>query len=260
LGAITFQQGADDYLDDDVSGKGLMADHSAPVDGKAYTALEHAWDEGFGYFGAAINYSAYTDAEIKAGDSLDIDGDALVDLKTEKNWGHSVNAAKRDVGAVVATDFTSDAWAGFYDGRKLIDSIDGELSADEMTELQGHRNKAITAWENAVAATVIHYINDTLQDMNKFGTSDYSFSTHAKHWGELKGFALGLQFNPRSPMSDADFATFHGLVGDAPVLSTASQSDIDAYIADLVSARTLMGTAYSFDTDNLGDGAGENGW
>jgi hypothetical protein len=260
LGAITFQQGADDYLDDDVAEKGLNSDHTATVEDKAYTALEHSWDEGFGYFGAAQNYSSYTDVEISDGDSIDLDGDGLVDLKSEKNWGNSVNAGKRDKGAVAVTDFTADAWSGFYDGRKLIDSIEGELNAEDMTALQGHRDQAIMAWENAIAATVIHYINDTLQDMNKFGTSDYSFSTHAKHWGELKGFALGFQFNPRSPMSDADFATFHGLLGDAPVLEASSQADIDAYVADLITARDLMGSAYSFDVANLGDGDGENGW
>ena len=33
--------------------------------GDGDTALEHAWDEGFGYFGAAINYGAYTDQELR---------------------------------------------------------------------------------------------------------------------------------------------------------------------------------------------------
>jgi hypothetical protein len=51
--AIGFSQGADDYTDDDTEGKGLMATHSEAADGKAYTALEHAWDEAFGYFGAS---------------------------------------------------------------------------------------------------------------------------------------------------------------------------------------------------------------
>ena len=64
LGAITFSQGADDYLDNDVEGKGLLADNTALVEGKPYTALAHQWDEGYGYFGAARNYNDYTDDEI----------------------------------------------------------------------------------------------------------------------------------------------------------------------------------------------------
>ena len=50
LGAVAFSQGADDYLDDDVAGKGLLVFGYIPAEGKKYSALEHAWDEGFGYF------------------------------------------------------------------------------------------------------------------------------------------------------------------------------------------------------------------
>ena len=38
----------------------------AAGDGKAYSALEHAWDEGFGYFGANRLYGGMTAADIKA--------------------------------------------------------------------------------------------------------------------------------------------------------------------------------------------------
>jgi hypothetical protein len=260
LGALTFSQGADDYLDDDTEGKGLLSGNAeAAGDGKPYSDLEHAWDEGYGYFGGARDYVLYSDEDISDGISLDTDGDGKKDLKTEKNWGNSVNAGKRDNGAVAATDFTADAWAGFRNGRALIASVDGELDATQLDELRGHRDQAVQAWEKAVAATVVHYINDTLQDMAKFGTADYSFETHAKHWGEMKGFALGFQFNRNSPMM-AHFADFHSLVGDAPTLSSASDEDIAAYNAALIEARGLLGTAYSFDAANLGDDGGENGW
>ena len=70
---------------------------------------------------------------------------------------------------------------------------------------------------------MVHYINDTLQDMADFDTADYSFSSHAKHWSELKGFALGFQFNPRSPMSAEDFDVLHALIGMSPVLEDAGE-------------------------------------
>ncbi|MEC7984615.1 MAG: DUF4856 domain-containing protein [Myxococcota bacterium] len=260
LGAITFSQGADDYLDDDTDGKGLLASHIQAED-KTYTPVEHAWDEGFGYFGAARNYIDYTDEQIAGGESIDIDGDGLVDLKSEKNWGNCVNAAKRDKGAVVATDFTTQAWEGFAGGRQFLHETRGtELTDDQIDTLKDYRNEAVSAWEMAVSATVVHYINDVLQDMGKFGTADYSFSNHAKHWGEMKGFALGLQFNPHSPLSDEDFETFHSLVGDAPALSDDGDAQIEAYRANLIEARSILGTSYEFDADNLGDDGGENGW
>ena len=255
-GAVAFSQGTDDYLDDDEPGKGLLSDHTANDDGKNYTPLEHQWDEGFGYFGATRDYYDLSDDQIADIGTSDYDGDGLIDLKYEVCWGHSVNAAKRDRGAVVGTDFTKQAWEAFAQGRMLIAENYGGLSDDQFAELQGHRDQAVAAWENAIASTVVHYINDTLQDMGDYGTPDYSFNDHAKHWGELKGFALVMQFNPRSPMSDGDFEVFHGLVGTAPVVAGLD----DDYADDLRTARALLGTAYGFDEANLGDDDGENGW
>jgi hypothetical protein len=260
LGAIGISQGADDYLDDDTAGKGLLAAHSTQDDEDNFSPLEHAWDEGFGYFGASRDYATRSFDEIADDHYVDFDGDMAIDLKSEYDFGNSQNAAKRDRGAVVASSFTADAFNGFHAGRTLLASIEGELTDAELDELRGHRDQALGAWEGAVAATVVHYINDTLQDMGKFGTEDYSFTSHAKHWGELKGFALGFQFNPHSVMSDADFETFHDLVGTAPVLPSHPQADIDAYHADLLEARELMGSAYGFAPENLGDDNGENGW
>jgi hypothetical protein len=251
--AVAFSQGADDYMDDDVEGKGLLADHISPAkEGATYTALEHAWDEGFGYFGAARAYGRWTDEENKAAAAgYDTDGNGLIDLKSEVNWGHSVNAAKRDLGANAATDFTADAWEGFTLGRQLLaDTAGSALTSAEFAELQGYRDLAIGAWEKAISSTVVHYINDVLQDLN---ATEMDAAGLAKHWSELKGFALAFQFNPNSPMSDADFAQLHSLLGTGPSLDAS-------YQADLLTARGLLRDAYSFDNSNMGDDNGEGGW
>ena len=260
-GGIAFSQATDDYLDDDVEGKGLLQDHVELEEGKEYTALEHSWDEAFGYFGAARSYGDWTDADVKEFGYADVDGDGYVDLTSEYNWGHSVNASKRDVGSVSGTDFSADAFDSFVSGRALLAETAGsELSDDDFATLQGHRDAAVQAWENAIASTVVHYINDTLGDMGRVGTDEYSFDDHAKHWSELKGFALTLQFNPRSPLSDDDFEALHDAIGTAPVLSDASTEALDDYAAQLLGARALLGDAYGFDASDLGDERGENGW
>ncbi|MBD89353.1 MAG: DUF4856 domain-containing protein [Deltaproteobacteria bacterium] len=257
--SITFHQGADDYLDDDVDGKGLKASNILE-DGAAYTGLAHAWDEGFGYFGSAKNYADYTDEEIaKKGGKADwqgyhdTNGDGLIQLKDEYNWGGCVNAAKRDRGSqeTAKTDFTGDIFTALVAGRHLIATAGGDLSDDQMAELKGYRDTVVWGWEKAFAATAVHYINDTLGDMAKFGTEEYSFATHAKHWGELKGFALGFQFSPHSPLSDADFADFHAKVGDAPVLEDAGDDAIAAYKTALEEAAAILGEAYGFADENV---------
>ena len=260
-GSVAYSQGADDYLDDDTDGKGLRSDHTTLADGEPYTELEHQWDEGFGYFGAARDYGDWTDDEIADLGSDDRDGDGFVDLITEVNWGHSQNAAKRDRGATAATDYTAQAWRGFYEGRLLLAETAGRaLTADEFTTLQGHRDAALDAWERAIASTVVHYINETLMDMGAIGTDAYDFGAHAKHWSELKGFALSLQFNRRSPLASTDFALLHDHIGTRPVSPGASNTERADAAADLRAARALLGAAYGFDAENLGDDDGENGW
>jgi len=261
-GAIAFSQGADDYLDDDEPGKGLLSDHSATEEGKPYTTLERAWDEGFGYFGPAREYPLMTDEQIAQDEWFDSNGDGAGDLFSEVCWGHSINAAKRDLDSSSAApnDFTAQAWSGFYEGRLLLAETRGPLSPDELETLKGHRDTALDAWEKAIAATMVVYINDVIRDMGTFDTADYDFGSHATHWSELKGFALSLQFNPRMAISEADYITLHEKIGQAPVLPTADLPTQDAYIADLLAARAILGTSYGFDPANLGDENGENGW
>ncbi len=258
---IAWSQGADDYLDDDTAAKGLLADHSVADEGKPYTALEHAWDEGFGYFGAARDYGHQVDAETAERSYGDTDGNGAIDLLSEYTFGHAVNAAKRDGGAVAPTDFTTQAWQGFYEGRLLLAETAGTALDDaDFAALQGHRDQALDAWERAIASTVVHYINDTLQDLGSIDTDDFATADYAKHWSECKGFALGLQFSRFSPLSGADFATLHRALGTAPLLPTASQETLDSWAAELVQARDLVGAAYGFDAANLGEDDGTGGW
>jgi hypothetical protein len=239
LGAVHFSQGSDDYMDDDVADKGLLSDNTMPGDdGASYTALEHAWDEAFGYFGAAADYDDYTDDEIRAaggrpeyaGGYHDFDGNACIDVSSEYNFAASTNAAKRDAGSTTMTDLTGETFEAFVAGRTLITAAGGALSATDAA---------------ALAATAIHYINDVRADMAECGTAAYSFVDHAKAWGELKGFALSFQYNPSSPFNDsADFAALHAAIGDQPVLC---DGDTTAYETALVGARDMMRDAYGFD-------------
>lgn len=263
LMSVTYSQAADDYFGHETEGKGLLTDNTSAVSGKKYTNLEHQFDEGFGYFGAARDYLEYSDNEIagKVDDEgtngrtawngkFDSNADGEIDLLSEYNFGASVNAAKRDRKAVVATDFTGDAMNALIAGRKLInDNAPNALTDEQMETLKGHRDQALLAWEKAIAATVVHYINDSYADLNKLkeGSTEFSFTDLAKHWSELKGFALGLQFNPYSPLSDEDFALFHQYVGDKPVVDMA---DIEAYQNNLIKARDIFKEAYEFDAEN----------
>jgi len=272
LGAVTFSQGTNDYLQTD-----FADDANHEQDGDApYTFAEHKWDEAFGYFGAARDYNSYSDEEI-AGDAFykDSNNDGSIDLRSEVNLANSTNCAKRDKGSTSGTDFSKTTFDAFVAGRFILNqaAAEGSLSAEQLDELNGHIDVAAKTWEKCIAATVVHYINDVVADMNEFDNgafaSQANFLNLAKHWGEMKGFALGLQFSPNSPFRDGsvsgiglqDLKDLLALMGDAPVLADGSQNGvapagtaqeaIDAYITDLLAIRSTLQTAYEFDSADV---------
>ena len=72
LMGVNFSQGTDDYLDNGLKvNTGTDADRDntqARSSGATDTLLEHGYDEGFGYFGAASDYLEYSDDEIASKD------------------------------------------------------------------------------------------------------------------------------------------------------------------------------------------------
>jgi hypothetical protein len=270
LGAVAFSQGCDDYFDDAAgnANNGLLADNTQ--DGaNPFARLEHQWDEGYGYFGAVRDLLAYTDEEYagSAGrpefkGAHDTDGDGFIDLVSERGFGHSVNAASRDRDShpLAKTDFTGDAFRALIRGRAILANAQGvKLSAAELAAARVERNALVLAWEKAIAATIVHYINLTIRHTDEIGTPAYSFVAHAQHWGEMKGFALGLQFNPRSPML-GDFVQLHTLIGDRPIHAGDALQLRSDYKAQLLQARDLVEAAYDFDPLNMGDANGAGGW
>lgn len=269
LGALMFSQGTDDYLEE-----GLATDNKVSFKDKGYTQLEHQYDEGFGYFGAARNFLEYSDDEIakKGGRDTfqgknDTNGDGVIDLAAEFVWGNSSNAAKRDRGAEVATDFTAQAMLHFIAGRKMITDNVGtdvaDFTAEDKTKFDDHVFQAVNAWEKAIAATVVHYINDSLADIANLKDGEYTsseFKDYAKHWGEMKGFALNFQFSPYSPFADhalnpkqaefgeAKFVELHDLIGDKPVIAGADE--FATYETKLLEARDILTEAYDFAQSN----------
>lgn len=272
LGAVTFSQGTNDYLQTDFSDD---ANHAQDGDAP-YSFAEHKWDEAFGYFGAAQDYNDYSDAEV-AGDDFykDSNNDGDIDLRSEVNLGNATNCAKRDAGSTTGTDFSKTTFDAFVAGRFLISqaAANGGLSSAEQDELDGYIETAAKTWEKCIAATVVHYINDVVDDMGNFSNGEFAdvanFLDLAKHWGEMKGFALGLQFSPNSPFRDGsvsgidldDLKDLLDTMGVAPVLADGSQAGvapsgtaqaaIDAYIAELLAVRTTLQTAYGFETQDV---------
>ena len=277
--AVNFSQGTNDYLLTD------FGSVLGPYKDKAYSTAAHKFDEGFGYYGAARDINDYTDDEAagKGGRAeygngyYDSNGDGLIDLRSEFVFGHAQNCAKRDrlkdAEGNPYTDFSKEAMDAFMIGRRILQNAEeaGELTEAANEALQAQIKIAAVAWEKCIAATVVHYINDVTIDMGGFTNGAFAdrsnFVNLAKHWGEMKGFALGLQFSALSPFRDGstgksvtDLKTVLDLMGDAPMMpdgsqngqpTTAASADaaVAGYLDDLQDARTILAEAYGFNPD-----------
>ena len=277
--AVNFSQGTNDYLLTD------FGSVLGPYKDKAYSTAAHKFDEGFGYYGASRDINDYTDDEAagKGGRAeysngyYDSNGDGLIDLRSEFVFGHAQNCAKRDrlkdPEGNPYTDFSKEAMDAFMIGRRILQNAEeaGELTEAANEALQAQIKIAAVAWEKCIAATAVHYINDVTIDMGGFTNGAFAdrsnFVNLAKHWGEMKGFALGLQFSALSPFRDGstgksvtDLKTVLDLMGDAPMMpdgsqngqpTTAASADaaVAGYLDDLQDARTILAEAYGFNPD-----------
>ena len=226
----------------------LERDNSEARDGTdPYTSMEHAWDEAFGYFGAARDYSRYTDEQLagKVDDfTFDSNGDGSIDFKSEYNFGLSRNAGKRDKGGS-GVDFTQEIFNAFLAGRTAI------TNQGTVAEISAHRQAAANGMEKVIAATVVHYINDTLSDMSDLGTADENIANLNKHWAEMKGYTVALQYNPFRLITDGQLAELHGIMGKAPIYEKPGSNAYNTQVANYKRAKDVMQAAYGFSNTNM---------
>ncbi len=264
LMGTAYSQVTDKYLDDE-----LEASDNTQIDEdgekEPFSALEHAWDEGFGYLGAARDYASYSDEELAGlapggGSYKDTNQDGKIDLMSEMNFGPAVYAAKRDLGSKDKTDFTADLWTAFATGRAIIAEAGETLTGDEKTALVEQRDAAVKAWESVIAASIVHYLNETIASLTASESGEFVLAELAEPYSELKAFSLGLQLNPRSRLSGKAFDSFHSQIGDAPVLPDAGKAKVTAYKQQLLAARKIIADTYGFAAANVGDDTGHGGW
>lgn len=235
-GAVSFHQGTTILKNIDTY------DNTVLVSGKNYTAREHAWDEAFGYFGAARNYTAYTDDSLNAGANSyrdDFPADGKVDWRAENNFNMMARyTARRD--RTLAQNWNGDIFAAFIKGRALISA------KRNASTLASSRATIARIWEEAFAANTISYIKnvsiilDTISDtptVNARGTLAGNFS-------EMKAFAVCLQFNALDrKITDTQLAQLQGYLGTYPDRSVSGKA---AYRLKLDSAKALVKSVYGF--------------
>ncbi|MDZ7779904.1 MAG: DUF4856 domain-containing protein [Gemmatimonadota bacterium] len=247
MGAVVYYQGTGVYLTDDVL---LGADNTEAEEGKPYSSMEHKWDESFGYFGAARDFKEYSDADL-AGESSDFtsdsNSDGFIDFRSEYNFGWARYAGKRDSGGS-DVDFTDEIFQAYLNGRTAIVN---EATTQEVT---AERQVVAEGWEKLVAANVVHYLNDSLEDVEELTedeVADKSNDSYNAHWAEARSFVVALQYNPFKLVSDTELEDLAGLLGTAPTYAVPGSEAHDQLVADLNAAKDIVQDVYGFSDANM---------
>ena len=238
MGAMAYNQAVDNYLDEKLSGE-KKPNNKPYKDGVHYTGKEHSWDEAFGYWGAAAHQhgfdpnKVYEIAKMKNQGAADKNGDGMVDLKSEYVFGPTYYAAAFDRSGTKSTDYTNTIYNAFLDGRKLITAAAGDaLSDSERSKLKSYAASIEENWEKVLAEAVFKYAGSVYKDINKMkdlsgDDLNKAYRAYAKHWGELKGFAMAMQSGKNNLGATA--TKMNDLMGYGPVtLNNAYVTGIDA--------------------------------
>jgi hypothetical protein len=137
MGAVFMHQALNVYFGDDK----MSVDNSTVVDaenGKYYTALEHHWDEAFGYFGVSIDFPTTIPNDF---------------------WGKYSN----NQNSLLSSNTT--LMTNFIKGRAAITA---KVTNDYNTAIKNIQNM----WEDVSANQAIKYLNDAV---SSFGTDDAKF-------------------------------------------------------------------------------------
>jgi len=226
MGAMAYNQAVDNYLDEKLSAE-KKPNNKPYKDGAHYTGKEHSWDEAFGYWGAAAHQhgfdpnKVYEIAKMKNQGAADKNGDGMVDLKSEYVFGPCYYAAAFDRSGTKSTNYTNTMFDAFLDGRKLITAAAGDaLSDSERSQLKAYAATIEENWEKVLAEAVFKYAGSVYKDINKMkdlsgDDLNKAYRTYAKHWGELKGFAMAMQSGKSNLGATA--TKMNELIGFGPV-------------------------------------------
>lgn len=170
MGAVFYYQAVDGYLTPAKIGAGVDNTTVTPGEG---TAMEHHWDEAFGYFGAPTDFPTN-----------------LNNLKYWANYSNQVNPA------INSNKILMDA---FIKGRAAI-------SAKDMAGKEAAIATIRAEWERLVAASAIHELNAA-----KNNIADQAKKSH--YLSETIGFVMSLKYKTDRKLTDAQYNQVMASIG-----------------------------------------------
>lgn len=174
MGALIYYQITSVYLSDDKIGS--LVDNTLAVDaaaGKYYTAMEHHFDEAFGYFGVPVDFPTNT-ADVRFAGKYTNGRDGVLGSNTAL-----MNA--------------------FLKGRAAISNDDADAKAEAVVTIQ-------TELEKVYVGTAIHYLNGAIDNIADDAIRNHEIS-------EAVAFIGALKYSAAKNITDAEITTIIESIG-----------------------------------------------
>lgn len=219
------------------------------LSGEKFTEMEQAWDQAFGYFGAARAYQNFSDDELASSGSgnilpyvKDADADGFLDYTSEFNHSFARLAGARDQGSDGATDFTEDIFDAWLLGRAAM-----AIGPGEEESIVEARDQILTTWEEIIGATFVHYLNKVLAHANDFDEPDFNLAAYRADWSAMYAYGQMLGYYSAGNTGGTSGVQSEILVlGDAPFVAPVGSSNWGDYVAALEGVRGTIGLRLGF--------------
>ncbi|PIE51024.1 MAG: hypothetical protein CSA38_00270 [Flavobacteriales bacterium] len=170
MGAFELDQIINHYLSDDK----LNVDNDQIPQGKNYTAMEHHWDEAFGYTGLPAD----SNVDITSGDNKS---------KYKRFWSGYISAVD---GSVAGAGIKKDIYNAFIKGRQAI--VDKDYA-----ERDKQRDKIVKLMEKVCFIRCAHYLREGADVLENPNATMEQKASAFHEIAEGLGFLYSIDFTPK---------------------------------------------------------------
>jgi hypothetical protein len=172
MGAVFYNQIFNNYMTDAKVGDDV--ENTALKEGKNYTAMEHHWDEAFGYWGVPVDFPQ---------------GDPVLEENESRFWASYTNGRDAFLGV------NRTLMDAYLTGRTAIVNKDYTLK-DEQRDIIYKQHELVAA------ATAVHYLNEAIDDLAAEDMGNY-----LHHMSEAYNFVKAVSYSPYKNLSDDELDT-----------------------------------------------------
>ncbi len=192
------------------------------VSGTNYTAMEHAWDEAFGYYGASIDLNSYTNTSLTNpnGNYYDSNLNGMIEANGEYNFNFVTQAATLALDNPSQTNYNTLIFEAFLTGRAGITNKNDTIRRQQATII-------VEQWEKLLANNALYHANLLSIEVANIGTPNQNTAAINQHWSAMIGYILALQYNSQKIITQTQIAQLKTSAGNFPPNSLDFQEKIN---------------------------------